>query len=136
MAGNPRGRLTKRPTKVSRKVTVYARVEHGRWLADCPWCRNAIFAPLTDPRFFCPDCLNAPIGGEFCRLVAPTVEAREQIANLLLRVPLENCRNWLPTETVEELAEQVRAFLAAHADEIENATEIASTITLDEIMGA
>lgn len=135
LAGTPRGKLMKRPTKVSKKAVVYARVEHGRWLADCPWCRNAIFAPLTDPRFFCPECMNAAVHGEFVKLVVPKTEDREQIAGLLLRVPDERCRNWLPTETVEELAQQVHAFLAAHADDVANAVEIASTIGFDEIVG-
>lgn len=110
LASAPQGRLLKRPTKVSKKAVAAVRVEHGRWLADCPWCKAAVFAPLTDPRFFCPECMNTPVAGEFVRLQMPDEQTREQIVELLVKVPDESCRNWLSHETVAELARQVHEF--------------------------
>jgi hypothetical protein len=108
--GTPRGKLSKRPTQLTDTALAYARVEHGRWVAECPFCSKQTFAALPDPRFFCTECLNVEAGGEFVRLVVPTRDTRDQIELLLAVVPVESCRNWLPGETIAELGQQVLDF--------------------------
>lgn len=34
---------------------VWARIDHNRWVADCP-CRSAQVVTPTDPRYACPEC--------------------------------------------------------------------------------
>lgn len=36
-------------------VTLWARIDAGRWVADCP-CRSAQIVTPSDPRFACPEC--------------------------------------------------------------------------------
>lgn len=78
---------------------VAARVDHGRWLADCPWCRSAILVAPGDP-FWCPDCGNAPVHGQDLQLVWPSERAAIDAA-LDRRLPIN--RHWFPDESVEDL---------------------------------
>lgn len=113
VSGLPTGQLEAgRPTKVTRKkVAADAFVNDGRWLVRCPLCIHAAqFAPLTDPRFFCVECQNAAVAGDFIRVRVPDAATRQAIDTLLLKVPVSRCRNWLPHETVDELAVQVHDF--------------------------
>ncbi|MFF1348515.1 hypothetical protein ACFVZJ_21470 [Streptomyces sp. NPDC058322] len=45
---------------------VYARIDDGRWLAECDVCRNAIVVSVTDLRYGCPECQRGWVG-----LIAP-----------------------------------------------------------------
>ncbi|MFB7548599.1 hypothetical protein [Streptomyces sp. NPDC056154] len=45
---------------------VYARIDDGRWLAECDVCRNAIVVSVTDLRYGCPECQRA-----WVRLITP-----------------------------------------------------------------
>ncbi|MFL4904667.1 hypothetical protein ACJ6WF_16135 [Streptomyces sp. MMS24-I2-30] len=38
---------------------VYARIDDGRWLAECDACRSAWIVSVTDPRFGCVQCRRA-----------------------------------------------------------------------------
>jgi len=46
------------PTGLAEGPLAEARVDHGRWVVDCPFpgCNSAQFASKTDHRFFCVDC--------------------------------------------------------------------------------
>jgi hypothetical protein len=80
--------------------TVAARVNEGRWIADCPFCGGAQFTSPDDRRFLCADCGNMAIGGKWMRVVWPA--APEAIEDELIIRPTEN-RHWLPHESVADL---------------------------------
>lgn len=71
-----------------------ARVNHGRWMVDCPDCPvGAVLASMTDPRFVCVVCGSGPHA-----VVFP--DDQERIESALVHRPKEN-RNWSPGEDVE-----------------------------------
>lgn len=59
--------------------TVTARIDAGRWVADCPYCRGAEVVSRTGKVFFCLSCGMAADGGRVRIVVFPvdvaTVEA-------------------------------------------------------------
>lgn len=80
---------------------VEVRAEHGRWLVDCPDCKGAQYAPLTDHRFMCNNCANLAIGSLWRPVVWP--KDRENIETLLEARPMLHNQNWNPGETVGDL---------------------------------
>jgi hypothetical protein len=82
---------------------VQARVNHGRWLADCPTphCRNACYVDPADPRFLCVECVNPLAEGRWLPVEFP--DDRDEIEAALLARPVPATRNWTPGETVEQL---------------------------------
>lgn len=86
---------------VDPEATIHAYVNHGRWIAECPDCRNAQLACRTDKRFLCNECGNIAVGGLWRPVEWPAnVQAVE---NLLENRPLVN-QNWAPGEDMEILA--------------------------------
>jgi hypothetical protein len=81
-----------------------ARVNHGRWLVDCPYCSGAELADRDDPRFFCLSCYNAGAGGAWLPVQFPG--GREGIESALLERKQAETRNWVPGETVIDLLAQ------------------------------
>src|SRR3972149_130402 len=79
-----------------------ARVEHSRWIVDCPNCNSAEFA-FEDGLFFCSLCKNSDIQGKV-RLAAMPIE-RKQIEDILSVRPIKN-RHWYPNETLQDLANE------------------------------
>jgi len=55
-------------TDVLRPVLAY--VNHGRWVADCD-CNSAQVVSPADPRFLCPECVNAVSGGRWRPVLFP-----------------------------------------------------------------
>lgn len=82
-------------------ATIQAYLNWGRWVVDCPDCRNAQLACRTDPRFMCNECGNVA-SGKLWRPVEwpPNVQA---IETLLQNRPVEN-QNWTPSESRVGLA--------------------------------
>ena len=79
-----------------------ARIELGRWIADCPaGCNNAFLVSKEQPFFLCNNC-----GAGWVRVVFPE-DARE-IETVLLARPWETARNWRPGETLEDLGMENR----------------------------
>ena len=81
-----------------------ARVNHGRWIVDCPNCRSASFATAPTPRlrsavpsFVCPDCNGGPWPAGY-------PAERAAIVALLDVRPDPTKRNWAPGETLGDLA--------------------------------
>jgi hypothetical protein len=83
------------------EATVPAYVNHGRWVVNCPDCRNAQLACKTDRRFMCNECGNIAVGHKWRPVVWPA--DAERIANLLENRPRE-VQNWNPGEDVRLLA--------------------------------
>ncbi len=93
----------KEPKGVARDVKAHARIEHGRWIVDCPFgCGGAQLASKLHPQFFCVDCLHRDRAeGLWVAVVFPkNTDAIE--AELVLRPHPVN-RNWFPGETVRQL---------------------------------
>lgn len=94
--------------EAAQSPAVLVRVNHGRWLADCPWCSGAQVASLTDRRFLCADCFNGPVQGRLLATVWPGDDERAAIEDELLLRPESN-RNWAPGETVADLVAEREA---------------------------
>lgn len=73
------------PAGVLIGASIYARINHGRWVADCP-CGSAQVVTPDDPRFACPEC-----GYGWAQLVFPAQPAAAE-AEVSGRLPHE--RNW------------------------------------------
>ena len=92
------------PQRVNSRVKAIARVDHGRWLADCPFCTGAEMVSKQDHRFFCHSCLNAEVNGDWIGVQFPSnVAAIEEV--LLERANSTN-RHWYPHESVEDLRKE------------------------------
>ena len=71
----PRGLI--RPTGLNTALKALARVDEGRWVADCPWgCGVAFNLPENAKDFWCTECIGGGLGLA-CALVWP-----EKIKNL------------------------------------------------------
>ena len=78
--------------------TARARVNHGRWIADCPrpYCANAVRLTPRQASFHC-----SGEGG--CLMVAPIVwpADAEEIWAALAERPVPSTRNWYPDSHAE-----------------------------------
>lgn len=81
-----------------------AYVNHGRWLADCPF--NCGGARMVQPNvdFWCVFCGNADAGGQSVPVDWPGNP--DQIEEVLKYRQLERYRNWTPGETIAKLREE------------------------------
>lgn len=78
-----------------------ARVNHNRWIADCPDCAGAVDVWRDGPHLMiCPNCLNARAGHLWRRVALPADAAA--IEDALMDRPIPQTRNW-EGETVAEL---------------------------------
>ena len=81
-----------------------ARVNHGRWIADCPFadCRGAEMVDVLNPSFFCCTCRNDDTGGQPVPVELPSAAQRRAIEAVLAK-RAQRFRNWRPGETVAML---------------------------------
>jgi hypothetical protein len=88
-----------------------ARVDHGRWIADCPTdgCGGAEFVSLSGQPFFCCECRNAATGHMPIPVALPPAKTVAQIDAYLSARPAPATRNWRPEETVAALRAENRA---------------------------
>lgn len=104
-------------------TNVFARIDFGRWIADCE-CGSANYVEPSDPVYFCATCGNAANEGKLRGVTFP--ENRAEIeAELLKREVLINpklkpidrainargaipglVRSWMPGETTQVLKSQ------------------------------
>lgn len=91
-------------TSVASDAPVKARVNHGRWIADCPVCGGAEFVWLDTPLLLCQSCWNAAVGGKWRTVKIPREAA--QIERLLSVRPNVIHRNWEPGETLLQLQQE------------------------------
>lgn len=71
-----RRRPVPRPTGHNPDVSAYARVDDGRWIADCPWgCGAAFNLPQGADWFWCTECVGGGWGNT-ASLVWPEGMAR------------------------------------------------------------
>lgn len=89
------------PAMTTNKATAYARVDLGRWIVDCPWCKSAQHASREDHRFFCVECGNAPVRGQWITVHWPNEWA--EIEEILSKRPDKGNQWWSPGETLKSL---------------------------------
>jgi len=82
------------------ETAIQAYVNEGRWIAECPDCKNAQLACKTDPRFLCDNCGNVAVGKLWRTVVWPANVTG--IESMLENRPLVN-QNWVPGETGPQL---------------------------------
>tara|TARA_Y100000310_G_scaffold275669_1_gene292318 strand:+ start:604 stop:1026 length:423 start_codon:yes stop_codon:yes gene_type:complete len=90
---------------------VAARINHGRWLVDCPGCNSALVADLGHPVFMCVECGNSHNAGKWLAVTIPG--NRKAIESELLKRPMNGRnpseainRNWEPGETLTMLKQE------------------------------
>lgn len=108
--------------KSSAVTPVNARVDFGRWLADCE-CGGAEYVDPEEPVFFCNSCGNSQFEGELRPVIFPSEKTRQEIEKLLMARPVDDsrgidpieramfarpiiaglARNWSPDETIKDL---------------------------------
>jgi len=77
---------------------VAARVNHGRWIAECPACAGgAEMVDPAEPILFCMNCGNRDIGGAYRAVAFPGPAMMAAIEELLADRP-EQHKNWEPGE--------------------------------------
>lgn len=84
------------------------RADWGRWVVGCPDCGSAQLACRTDPRFVCVECGNVAVNGAFRPVAWPRAAAA--IERLLDARPDLSTQNWVPGETVAQLAAENKAL--------------------------
>ena len=99
------------PTEANIFGEVSARINHGRWLVDCPGCNSALVVDLTELVFMCVECGNSNNDGKWLKIILP--KNRKAIEAELLKRPMNGRnpaeavnRNWEPGETVAMLRQE------------------------------
>tara|TARA_Y100000310_G_scaffold46368_1_gene43059 strand:+ start:628 stop:1053 length:426 start_codon:yes stop_codon:yes gene_type:complete len=99
------------PTAGNTAGEVAARINHGRWLVDCPGCNSALVIDLSQPAFMCVECGNNHNNQKWLRVITP--RNRKAIEAELLKRPMNGRnpaeavnRNWEPGETVAMLKQE------------------------------
>jgi len=95
-------------TTINTDVKAYVIANTGRWIVMCPFagCNGSQYASIVDYRFWCVDCNNKAIGGQWVATVWPdNVDAIEQALSVR---PL-SAQNWTVGETIDDLMQQNEA---------------------------
>jgi hypothetical protein len=88
--------------------TVHARLELGRWLAECGCCPSAQFVDPADPRFFCVDCGNGGTNS-WWTVVWPDEQERVAVERAALQLPVDD-RNWVHPDDLTTMARAHRTW--------------------------
>ena len=114
---------------------VLARVDFGRWIADCPDCGGAEYVDPREAIFYCFQCGNRANGGHARPVAFPPERERLEIEALLLERDVDDRRgrnrieralmarpaplprNWTPGERPEDLRWQNEAARAGAFEE-------------------
>lgn len=92
--------LVPRPTGHNPDIVARARVDEGRWIADCPWrCGAAFNLPRDATWFWCTECAGGGWGNT-AALVWPQDVARvtanmESLPAILQSWPCSQCRDFV-----------------------------------------
>lgn len=101
-----------------------ARVDHGRWVADCPACNSGVaLTPGVNEAF----CFGQGCGHRFTVIEWPAASDVEEIERTLRARPKIVTRNWAPTETLTNLRAENRAHRLPerHETQAERAARVA-----------
>lgn len=89
---------------VSSTEPLVAHISNDQWVVDCPDCGGADVVFERDPLFWCHDCGNARVGGDWRRVVLPG--RADEIQEVLSKRSLPQWRNWRYYETTDDLKAQ------------------------------
>ena len=109
--------------------SVLARIDFGRWIADCE-CGGAEYVDPEEQIFYCFSCGNRTNGGNARPVVFPDEWTMRQIEDLLTERPIDDGRgrnrieramlavplypglgrSWNPNETIKDLERQNRVI--------------------------
>ena len=96
------------PMETTSSPIIQARVNHGRWIGDCPFCAGAEFVWFQTPSwFFCLSCRNEKAGGKWLPINVPT--NYQKIEKLLSIRPRQN-QNWEPGETLAQIKRENKEY--------------------------
>ena len=107
------GRGLKVSGRVHERRGIKARINHGRWIADCPLdrelqpCGGSECVTADDKIFLCLSCGNEEVSGDFLKVRFPAKRSREKFEKSLALRP-ESLRNWIPGETPAKIAKENR----------------------------
>lgn len=94
--------------KTTSALTAKAYISEGRWVVDCPCslsdgtpCNSAQLASKSDRRFYCTECGNSEVKGQWIPVEWPAEEGEIE-AEMMKRPRVEN-QNWRPGETLASL---------------------------------
>lgn len=90
------------PTKISNKMVALAEINHGRFIANCPFCSGAEKVYPDDPIFFCAHCLMQKVEGQYIKVIFPDAKRMAQIEEILSKRMPQN-QNWHPGESLAQL---------------------------------
>lgn len=78
--------------RIANSPIVRAKINHGRWIADCPFCTGSELVWFEEPSlFFCFSCKNKAVGSYLLKVEIP--KSYQKIENILMvRHPVN--RNW------------------------------------------
>lgn len=95
---------------VDLSVRAAAHVNHGRWIADCPFpgCHGAEYVSVSGGLFFCCECRNLAVGHHPILVELPAESTRAQVEAYLVPRPTPATRNWRPEQPVKELRDENR----------------------------
>jgi hypothetical protein len=95
-------------SSVDESAPVKARIDFGRWIADCE-CNGAEYVDPDEPVFLCLSCLNQAHGGRLRRVIFPPEEIRKRIEE---RLKPENHHSWNEQEEpVSEIEKELEREL-------------------------
>jgi hypothetical protein len=77
---------------------VSAEANWGRWVARCGWCPSAMAVEPGTAGFHCRECWQST------EVVWPSDDMVQGVERLLMMRPDVSTRNWLPGETLIDLA--------------------------------
>lgn len=91
-------------------VEAVAHVNHGRWIAACPFdgCYGAEYVSVSGGLFFCCECRNFAVGHHPIRVDLPAESTRAQVEAYLAPRPTPSVRNWTPEQPVKQLQAENR----------------------------
>ena len=72
---------------------VHARLEAGRWLAECGGCPSAQFVDPADPWYCCVET-GCPWGASWARVIWPDDDERLALERAAVQLPVGD-RNWI-----------------------------------------
>lgn len=90
-----RGRRWVEPVGIADAPVARARVDAGRWIAECPLCNVPSWVTWRDPRLWCVTCENTAVAGRWVHVEFPADEVREECERVL-RVRPPHHQFWTP----------------------------------------
>jgi len=96
-----RARLSNIPKAV--EAPLNARIDHARWIVDCPNCNSAEYA-FDNDLFWCSECNNSDVTR--VRMVRIPQGPRRELIEQLLSIRKIKNRNWNSSESIQDLEEE------------------------------